>query len=371
MTANKSGIKDLRVWLYAFLTVVFVGVVYVSTDSSDGLKQRLALSWIFWILAIAFPLVFIGFFTQRLAGETDPDTKKVQSWIVFSYGFMFFSIFIAIWPFVGAKDVKLEEVEKKPISLFLLSCSEDVDEEHELACQRITKGKTEALGQKQWVINIGGWVRKCQLPVIGQELCVKGGLVVPLYFVVLALIGGAVSLTRRVPEYQKRSSPSYVGTEKEPKLDPPTAREYLVFQIVQFISAPFIAAVAYYLVSPETRTVGVALGFTSGFASEAILLMIRGVVEKVSPASERAPRTGAASGNVVGRAAHGAPVASARVVVVGQPNLTTETDARGDFVLDGIPVGEQVIEATDANRSVLAKLTIGAGKTSVCHIELP
>ena len=34
----------------------------------------------------------------------------------------------------------------------------------------------------------------------GREI--NGGLVVPLYVVVLALFGGAISMTRRVPEYQ-------------------------------------------------------------------------------------------------------------------------------------------------------------------------
>lgn len=374
MAALRSWIKNPRTWLYGFLIVVFLGVVYAAADASGqsrwSLLSKLDLSWIFVILTFAFAAVFVCLFTQRLEGETKPDDAKIQRWIIFSYAFMFFSIWVAIWPFVGVKDVSSPDITKRPISLFLLSCSDDKDiAKGELACKRGEEGKTETTEQKQWVINIGGWVKEC-VTESGKGFCVKGGLVVPLYFVVLALIGGAVSLTRRVPEYQKRSSPSYVGTDKEPKLDPPRAREYLVFQIVQFISAPFIAAVAYYLVSPETRTVGVAIGFTSGFASEAILLMIRGVVEKVSPAPAPVPLTGASSGVVIDSGTHKG-LEKAKVTVVGKPNLTAETDQQGHFVINGLPVGEQVVEVSHNSKVALAKVVVEAGKTSVCHIQFP
>lgn len=103
---------------------------------------------------------------------------------------------------------------------------------------------------------------------------------VPLYFVVLSLMGAAVSMTRRVPEYQGRvalpqGSPKSITREQ--------AREYLVFQIMQVISAPLIAITAYFLVEPGARASSVALGFASGFASETILLVIRALVEKLEP----------------------------------------------------------------------------------------
>src|SRR5439155_8420943 len=116
--------------------------------------------------------------------------------------------------------------------------------------------------------------------VSGENILVhvRGGLVVPLYFVIVSLMGGAVGLLRRVPEIQRRSEHDYVGTEKEPKLLPGEVRERLGFQIIQFISAPLIAVTAYHAIAPESRTASVALAFTSGFASESILLMIRGIV---------------------------------------------------------------------------------------------
>jgi len=60
------------------------------------------------------------------------------------------------------------------------------------------------------------------------------GLVVPLYVIVLSLMGSAVSMTRKVPEHQRRAL-----DPKEP-LTNAQAREYLVFQIMQVLSAPLI-----------------------------------------------------------------------------------------------------------------------------------
>jgi hypothetical protein len=53
---------------------------------------------------------------------------------------------------------------------------------------------------------------------------------------------------------------------------------------MQVLSASLIAITVYYIVKPDTPMTSVLLGFGSGFASEPILLMIRGLVEKLSPA---------------------------------------------------------------------------------------
>ncbi len=119
----------------------------------------------------------------------------------------------------------------------------------------------------------------------GHEIVnVLGGLVVPLYAVILAFVGGAVSLSRRLPEYQRRTEPSYAGTSAEPKLSYIEAREAIVFQLMQLISAPFICITAFYIISPASLGAAAALGFGSGFASETILMLIRGVVTGLRPA---------------------------------------------------------------------------------------
>ena len=109
---------------------------------------------------------------------------------------------------------------------------------------------------------------------------IQGGLVVPLYVVLLSFMGAAVSMTRRVPEYQRRLS------LRDPELmSYDQARETLVFQVMQVFSAPLIAVTMYYLVDPGSRASTIVLAFASGFSSETILLAIRAFLEKIKPAA--------------------------------------------------------------------------------------
>ncbi|MBA2594717.1 MAG: choice-of-anchor D domain-containing protein [Gammaproteobacteria bacterium] len=107
----------------------------------------------------------------------------------------------------------------------------------------------------------------------------------PLYAVVLSLMGAAVSMTRRVPEFQRRLSPGdpeYITYDQ--------ARERLVFQIMQVVSAPLIVLTAYYLVNPESRSSTILLSFASGFSSETVLLLIRATLDKLTPAPAAPPK---------------------------------------------------------------------------------
>ena len=66
--------------------------------------------------------------------------------------------------------------------------------------------------------------------------------------------------------------------------------------MVQFISAPFLAILAYYLIEPSNITNAVALAFTAGFASETILLMVRSVANKITPETNTVPQYGGIAG---------------------------------------------------------------------------
>jgi hypothetical protein len=280
--------------------------------------------------------------------------------IVFSYFFTLLALAVTL---VGATVVSVtqlpqEKMRESPIGV-AAGCVVGADDQGtsgELACDG---------SAGQWLLNIGGWVENPK--DTSPPYKIRGGLVVPLYFVILSLMGGAVSLARRVPEIQKRSENDYVATEKEPKLSPSDVREHLAFQIMQFVSAPLIALTAYYLIAPGSRATSAALGFSSGFASEAILLLIRGVVEKVSPQGTPPPRTGAASGNV---RRGGAAAPNATVAVVGHPALRSQTDGNGGFVINGVPIGEQVVEASDQGGARLAKVIVEAGRATACQIDL-
>ena len=132
------------------------------------------------------------------------------------------------------------------------------------------------------------------------RVAIEAGLVVPLYVIVLSLMGGAVSMTRRVPEYQRRLNCWYPATglaagagqgdedapdcgDGQKALHPTCAREFLVFQMMQVLSAPLLAMTAYFVFPPTTPALSVVLGFIAGFASETILLRIRGLSELLSP----------------------------------------------------------------------------------------
>jgi hypothetical protein len=116
------------------------------------------------------------------------------------------------------------------------------------------------------------------------SFAVQGGLVIPLYFIVLAVFGGAISIVRRVPEYQARFAQPEGSVDY---LSPERVREALVFQIMQLFTAPLIAITAFYVANPASRAVSVGLAFLAGFSSETVLKYIRAAVEKVAPETSR------------------------------------------------------------------------------------
>ena len=66
-------------------------------------------------------------------------------------------------------------------------------------------------------------------------------MAVPLPFLIVALFGGAISLSRRVPEIPRRYDPGYVDGPGARAIDATKAREQLACQILLFMSAPMIA----------------------------------------------------------------------------------------------------------------------------------
>ncbi len=119
---------------------------------------------------------------------------------------------------------------------------------------------------------------------------IHGGITVPLYFIIVALVGASISLTRRVPQYQKQfldNSKPFAASEM---------REHLVLQILQFLSAPFLAIAGYILLTPAGPTTSIPLAFVAGFSSETVLTMITSAIhnfdksEKTEAGSTSVPR---------------------------------------------------------------------------------
>jgi hypothetical protein len=288
-------------------------------------------------------------------------------------------------PFRFEKNEYLRTLRERPIAVFI-GCTLDSNAKN-LRCEESKQGNAaQSKGQKEsnsadekdnqpptgggegnqsqampvessmsvghaWVINIGGYIQECSPEKRGEYgesfTCkVKDGLLIPLYFIILALMGGSISLTRRLPELQKQVGTEHVATETQPKLTQYEFREYLIFQMVQFISAPFLAILAYYLIEPSNTTQAVVLAFTAGFASETILLMIRSIANKITPETTTTIQYGAIAGVVTqsnNSPESGKPVGRIEVFLSGLPQKRSITDESGFYMLDNIPVGDHGI----------------------------
>ena len=114
----------------------------------------------------------------------------------------------------------------------------------------------------------------------------------------------------------------------------------------RFISAPFLAILAYYLIEPSNTTNAVALAFTAGFASETILLMVRSIANKISPNSRSGPQYGAIAGVVTlsnKDESFEKPAQKAEVLISESPQIHSITDEKGFYILGNVPVGEHCI----------------------------
>ena len=116
--------------------------------------------------------------------------------------------------------------------------------------------------------------------VVSKNYKLRGGLIVPLYVVVLSVMGAAVGMSRRLPEIQRQAARSFQSSGKA--ISAIAAREKVVFQIMQVLAAPLIAVTAFAAFEPDTVTAAVLIGFTSGFTSEAVLMKLRQASEALT-----------------------------------------------------------------------------------------
>ena len=275
---------------------VFVALaVFVFANSADFIEQlnknsdiakSFAITIVVVFSALGLGLVLTFFWIFRGIKATEDQLDLI---ITYCYAFIVFALSASVLPFFALPLIPqlYDSMTKSPVGI-VAGCSvapisaarpedrvaprgDDKSVPRELRCDSNTD---------QWVVNIGGTVASQQGTRDYRPVQISGGLVVPLYAIVLALMGAAVSMTRRVPEFQRRISP---GDPEFMTYD--QAREGLVFQIMQVASAPLIALTAYYLVDPSSRASTIVLSFASGFSSETVLLLIRAVLEKLRPAA--------------------------------------------------------------------------------------
>jgi hypothetical protein len=359
-------------------------------------------------VVISLCIVFVHIFTYPIEalpveGSTQDERKRIEDirsrqrnkWMIFAYSFMLISLLLTFYPFInplfsfvekttgqsggtvqqesnGQKPDAgryLKTLRERPIAVFI-GCSLDPqaktllcpksDAEPEDDAKKAQNPKSGTVGSA-WVINIGGHIEQCTKdnnPDFGKSVTcqVKDGLLIPLYFIILALMGGSISLTRRLPELQKQAGSEHIATEQQPKLSQYEFREHLIFQMVQYISAPLLAILAYYLIEPGNITNSVVLAFTAGFASETILLMVRSIANKITPGSGEALQYGAIAGVIT---IQGAAAKKAEVFLTELPQIHSITDEQGFYVLSNVPVGEHSIGfKSGGTEAILKKDTV-------------
>ena len=211
----------------------------------------------------------------------------------------------------------------------------------------IVEGTSAVLDTPQWLLNIGGSVTRqaaadagaeaqptsttepslsegeAVLPASGDQppsptpipdsspardaderpaglVTVEGGLVIPLYMIVLAMVGAGINMTRKVPEIQKDYDAVHwtlTGLVKAPvemfggsdeqqigrvsdvqRIGRARIRQELIQLYMYFISAPFLAIAAYYLVQVVANSVTtpalVVTAFATGLTSNAVVSAI-------------------------------------------------------------------------------------------------
>ena len=367
------------------LLCLLAAVAYVidpnSSESGPGSPYRLGYKLLL-LCASALALVWgVHAFTG------DPLARRSAS-VKFSYFFVFASFaLISIPPLV-----KNQAVGTEPIGI-VSGCVNDAGAAANVACVKDQKGPADVVRggpfKNQWMINIGGVLTpqnaspltsdgldckdlanashdECKVGSTTNRAFISGGLVMPLPFVLISLFGGAISLSRRVPEIQKRSELNYLGTFAEPFMESGQVREMLMFQIMQFASAPLIAIVAYHVLQPEGIATSAGLAFLSGFGSEAVLLMIRGVSDGLKPSLQQSDKHGAVSGRVLRR---GAPADGVAVCIAGG-SPSTRTDDSGQYVLHSVPAGLQQVVFSIGDEHVAASVRVRGLRTEMCNMDL-
>jgi len=402
----KEWAKVNVLWIAAHVINLSFGIIIYIFKILDGESGIPILP-----VVISMCIVFVHIFTYPIEalpaeGSTQDERKRIEEirsrqrnkWMIFAYSFMLISLLLTFYPFInplfsfvektsshsdgtvqqestGQEKTKpdagryLKTLRERPIAVFV-GCSLDPkaktllcpksDAEPEDDAQKMQNPGGGTAG-KAWVINIGGHIEKCTKdsdPNFGKSVScqVKDGLLIPLYFIILALMGGSISLTRRLPELQKQAGAEHIATEQQPKLTQYEFREHLIFQMVQYISAPLLAILAYYLIEPGNITNSVVLAFTAGFASETILLMVRSIANKITPGSGEALQYGAIAGVVTLQDAAGK---KAEVFLTELPQIHSITDEQGFYVLSNVPVGEHSISVKSIdNEAILKKDTV-------------
>jgi len=294
----------------------------VSGVSSLSLNAQQVYGKSIWRAYGPVGLVLVIFVWQLIVFTGRMTHGKLRSMIMFMYFMTFLSISIpAIISYaLYAWPESLEVMVEAPIGILRGTIAEDKN--------------TEKI---QWLLNIGGIPKLFEeekvppsLPndkkvtIIGEfpsekhkldYWIVQGGVVVPFYMVVLAMLGAGINLTRRVPEIQQRYTIQTEGNEvgnqaehafmskimpflstwwetipKEAAEEVAKTRSLFISQYMYLLSAPFLAIAVYYLLQVFGKDVEtpvlVVMSLATGLVSDRIVLAITGTAKRFFSAQE-------------------------------------------------------------------------------------
>lgn len=327
-----------------------------------GLQADRSFPWILLLLlatgaGIAYWAIYA--FTGRPA-------ERQAEMVEFTYFIMVIALTLtALPPMIHSSPIGSE-----PVGL-ISGCVRTVDKQDLLACKIDQDATASTPSNNQWMLNLGG-------SVTGQKevsdkpgspknrAFVDGGMTVPFPVLLLALFGGAISLSRRVPELQKRADDSYVAVADAPKLTSAELREKMVFQIIQFVSAPMIAIIAYQAFKPDSETTAAVLAFMCGFGSETVLLMVRNLMDGIKP---RLPAS-ATAGYLRGIVTSGSATAAGAQLKIAGTGRSATSDQFGNYEIGEVAPGMQTIEVSFGEQTRTVTMMVSGGATTICNIDL-
>jgi len=276
-------IKEHRAGVVWSVVLVALGllVIYASTQWSAETNNRSRIWEIACIglatVGVALGAHFVHCFTRDLPSPKERLSRELRSIFVYAYVFQVLAIGVALGPFAMSADLQSSRESWAGVVHGCQRASDGTGSE----LTRCSDGPSDS----QWLLHVGSRSFSAEGGASDEEVRqrteLSRGLVVPLYVVVLAIIGAAVGMTRRLPEIQRRAAHTTHQHEAGDAISPIIAREKVIFQIMQILAAPLIAIVAFSGFDPDTVTAAVLLGFASGFASEAILMKLRQASEAV------------------------------------------------------------------------------------------
>ena len=168
------------------------------------------------ILVLAIVAHFVYCFTRALPDvRRQAVSRELRSIFVYAYLFQALAIALSLAPFVTATKALSSDQSWAGVAYGCVDTAADKGYGSELTrCG--ANDSVDVYADAQWLLYIGSR----SLPIAarsGQESDERArlsrGLVVPLYVVVLAIVGGAVGMTRRLPELQRQAAYSSRGVE--------------------------------------------------------------------------------------------------------------------------------------------------------------